>query len=256
MSTPIEAVRSRYPNAFATSDTVDAFLDLVKRRLDIEPGKIMLADSICSDDLNTIEYPERAYDMLGPFKLGGLDGFPFAGLTGMGACAHHVPAEGAVFVFHGPHIGVSKDGDTGRILRPGQARPSPCCGAIRAAVDKMMSNGIVAGEITDLDYQQNTIEQILLPHRARISGARCAVAESTEVMYAAIEERIDLLVARTKFPCRFLVIMGGVLVNSDYDVGSFCSLRRLICVDMASGRRVDWQDEFLDTSARLADLRQ
>jgi len=50
--------------------------------------------------------------------------------------------------------------------------------------------------------------------------------------------------------------MGGVLVNSDYDVGSFCSLRRLICVDMASGRRVNWQDEFLDTSARLADLRQ
>ena len=32
--------------------------------------------------------------------------------------------------------------------------------------------------------------------------------------------------------------------------------RRLICVDMASGRRVNWQDEFLETSARLADLRQ
>ena len=58
MNTPIEVVRSRYPNAFTTSDTVDAFLDLVKRRLDIEPGKIMLADSICSDDLNIIEYPE------------------------------------------------------------------------------------------------------------------------------------------------------------------------------------------------------
>jgi hypothetical protein len=28
------------------------------------------------------------------------------------------------------------------------------------------------------------------------------------------------------------------------------------CFDMASGRSVNWQDEFLDTSARLADLRQ
>lgn len=248
---PQEVVRSRYPNALRTSDTVDAFLELVEQRLGIQPASIMLADSICSDDLNTIEYPKRAYEMLGPFKLGGLDGFPFAGLTGMGAFAHHVPAEGAVFVFHGPHIGVSKEGDTGRILRPGQPRHSPCCGAIRAAVDKMMSDRIVAGEITELDYQQNTIEQILLPHRDRISGARCAVAESTEIMYTAIEERIDVLVSRTKYPCRYVVIMGGVLINSDYDVGSFCSLRRLICMDTATGRRVDWQDEFLDTSARL-----
>ena len=250
--TPLDVIRRRYPNALSTSDLVDAFLDLVEHRLGIEPGKIMLADSICSDDLNTIEYPKRAYEMLGPFKLGGLDGFPFAGLTGMGAFAHHVPPEGAVFVFHGPHIGVSKEGDTGRILRPGQARHSACCGAIRAAVDKMMSDRIVPGEITDLDYQQNTIEQILLPHRDRISRARCAVAESTEVMYAAIEERIDLLVSRTIYPCRYLVIMGGVLINSDHDVGSFCSPRRLVCIDIATGRRLDWLDELLDTSARLA----
>src|SRR4030095_3738936 len=81
--TPLEIIRRRYPNALSTSDTVDAFIDLVQRRLGIGPGRIMLADSICSDDLNTIEYPRRAYEMLGPFKLGGLDGFPFAGLTGI-----------------------------------------------------------------------------------------------------------------------------------------------------------------------------
>jgi len=252
MKSPLDIVRSRYPNALSTSDTVDAFLDLMEHRVGIEPRKIMLADSICSDDLNIIEYPKRAYEMLGPFKLGGLDGFPFAGLTGMGAFAHHVPSEGAVFVFHGPHIGVSKEGDTGRILRPGQARHSPCCGAIHAAIDKMANDGILPGAITELDYQQNTIEQILLPHRDRIARARCAVAESTEVMYAAIEERIDVLVSRTKYPCRYVVIMGGVLINSDFDVGSFCSLRRLLCVDTETGRRVDWLDEFLDTSTRLA----
>jgi Limiting CO2-inducible proteins B/C beta carbonyic anhydrases len=245
----LEVVRGRYPNALSTSDTVDALLDLMCQRLGIAPSKIMLADSICSDDLNIIEYPRQAYEMLGPFKLGGLDGFPFAGLTGMGAFAHHVPAEGAVFVFHGPHIGVSKEGDTGRVLRPGQTRLSPCCGAVDAAIDKMMANAIVPGEITDLDYQQNTLEQILLPHRDRIAGARCAVAESTEVMYAAIEERIDVLVSRTTYPCRYLVLVGGVLINSDYDVGSFCSLRRLICIDTAAGRRINWLDEFLDAAA-------
>ena len=248
---PLDIVRHRYPDAFSTTDTVDAFLDLMQRRLGIEPGKIMLADSICSDDLNTIEYPRRAYEMLGPFKLGGLDGFPFAGLTGMSAFAHHVPADGAVFVFHGPHIGVSKEGDTGVILRPGQTHHSPCCGAIRAAIDKMTSGGIVPGELTELDYQQNTIEQLLLPHRDRIAKARCAVAESTEVMYTAIEERIDVLASRTEYPCRYLVVMGGVLINSDYDVGSFCSFRRLICIDMATGQHEDWLDELLRSAARL-----
>ena len=192
------------------------------------------------NDHNTIEYPQRAYEMLGPFKLGGLDGLPFAGLTGMSAFTHHAPADGAIFLFHGPHIGVSRAGDTGDILRPGHAHHSACCAAIRAAVDKLARGAIVPGEVTELDYQQNVIEQILLPHRARIAAARCAVAESTEVMYDAIEARIDLLAARTSYPCRYVIVMGGVLINSDHDVGSFCSFRRLVCVDRETGRREDW----------------
>src|SRR5438093_13449310 len=87
-ATPLDIIRSRYPNALSTSDTVDAFLDLVQRRLGIEPNKIMLADSICSDDLNTSEYPKRAYEMLCPVKLGVLDGFSFAGTPGFSACEY------------------------------------------------------------------------------------------------------------------------------------------------------------------------
>src|SRR5437879_6507476 len=135
--TPLDIIRRRYPNALSTSDTVDRFLDLVRRRLGIAPSKIMLAASICSDDLESIE----------------------------------------------------------------------------------------------------------LPRRDRIASARCAMAESTEVMYSAIEQRIDVLASRTQYPCRYLIIMGGVLINSDYDVGSFCSFRRLVCVDLTTGRRENWLDE-------------
>ena len=49
--------------------------------------------------------------------MGGLDGFPFTGLTGMGAFASHVPDDGAVFVYYGPHIGITKDGVIGEIHR-------------------------------------------------------------------------------------------------------------------------------------------
>ena len=41
-------------------------------------------------------------DLLGPFKMGGLNGFPFTGLTGMSAFSSHVPDNGAVLIFYGP----------------------------------------------------------------------------------------------------------------------------------------------------------
>ena len=132
--------------------------------------------------------------MLGPFKMGGLNGFPFTGLTGMGAFAHHVPADGAVFVFYAPHIGIGADGSTAQILRPGQVERSACCGATRAAVGKLERGEIRAGEITELDYQQNAIEQIFLAERDRILGAPDRLVAATQVMYEAIERRIDTLV--------------------------------------------------------------
>jgi hypothetical protein len=251
-SDTLGVVRMRYPNALSTSDTVDRFLDLMRCRLDIAPASIVFGDSICSDDVNTIEYPRRAFEMLGPFKLGGLDGYPFAGLTGMSAFAHHVPEEGAVVLFHGPHIGVSKAGDTGLILRPGQRHHSACCGAIDAAVRKLKAGRVVAGDVSELDYQQNTLEQLLLAQHERVLAARCAMAESTEIMYEAIERRIDDLVARTQYSCRHLVIMGGVLINSDFDAGSFCSFRRLIHVDLVTRLREDWLPALLREDSAIA----
>jgi hypothetical protein len=140
----LHIVRRHFPGAVTTADGVEALFDLLEERLDLEPHQIMLADSICSDDVNTIEYPARAYEMLGPFKMGGLDGFPFAGLTGMAAFAGHVPDEGAVFVFYAPHIGVSRHGvsancsASARRSRPAAAGPprrrSPACEVARSPV--------------------------------------------------------------------------------------------------------------------------
>lgn len=117
----------------------------------------MLADSICSDDVNSIEYLPRAYEMLGPFKMGGLDGFPFTGLTGMGAFAGHVPEDGAVFIYYAPHIGICKEGIVGEIHRVGQSKTSGCCGASKAALGKLTRGELVVGHVTELDYQMNTI---------------------------------------------------------------------------------------------------
>lgn len=242
-------VRNHYPNATTTNRAVVELLALANQHLNLLPHQIMLADSICCDDVNTIEYPQEAYDMLGPFKMGGLNGFPFAGVTGMGAFAGHVPDEGAVLVFYAPHIGINKTGTLGEISRIGQTKKSGCCGAARAALNKLLNNQIESGHITELDYQMNTIEQIFLKSERRIKEASNSLFEATEVMYEAIDERIHLLVEKTQYPCKYVLLIGSILINGDHDMGSFCSYKRFDFIDLATKQTTNLLDSFLAKTA-------
>lgn len=233
----LDIVRRFYPNAQTTIDGVNRLIDLVEDGLDLEPMQIMMADSICSDDVNSIQLPVRTREFLGPFKMGGLDGFPFTGLSGMGAFASHVPDDGAVLVYYGPHIGLSRERHVGEITRIGQALPSACCGAARAALARLMKGQIVPGHIAEMDYQMHTLEQILLRQEARILEAELPLVEATEVIYEAIDERIEELVRSTNYRCKYVILMGAVLINSDSDIGSFTANRKLDVLDLKTGSR-------------------
>jgi hypothetical protein len=235
----LEIIRKWYPNAMTTIDSVNKLIDFVEEKLELEPTQVMLADSICSDDVNSIQYPARAMELLGPFKMGGLDGFPFTGLTGMGAFASHVPDSGAVFVYYGPHIGITKTGTIGEIHRVGQSKNSGCCGAAKGALNKLLNNQIVEGHVTDMDYQMNTIEQILYRQKDRILNAKTPLFEATEVIYEAIDKRINELVEKTTYHCKYVILMGAVLINSDTDMGSYTSTKRFDLIDLATGVRTD-----------------
>lgn len=228
-------VRQHYPNAVSTIDAVNKTILFVEDVLDLEPGQVMLADSLCCDDVNSIQYPARATEFLGPFKLGGLDGFPFVGLTGMKAFSSHVPDDGAVFIYYGPHIGISKDGNLGKIHRIGQYKSSDCCGAAMAGLQKLTNHAIVDGHVNDLDYQMNTLEQILLQQGDRILDAPIPLKEATEVIYEAIDKRIRELLEQTKFKCRYIILTGAILINGDSDMGSFTSTKHAELIDVATG---------------------
>src|SRR5688572_27368968 len=187
----LKIIRKWYPNAITTIDAVNKIIDYLEDELDIEPSDVMYADSICSDDVNSIQYPARAREFLGPFKLGGLDGFPFGGLTGMAAFASHVPDHGAVFIYYGPHIGISKSGMIGEIQRYGQSKNSGCCGAAKGAVNKLVNGLIVEGKMDDMDYQMTTIEQIVLVSKDKIMNAQWPIFAATDVIYDAIDKRIN-----------------------------------------------------------------
>lgn len=241
----LHIVRRRFPGAVTTADGVEALFDLLEEHLDLEPHQIMLADSICSDDVNAIEYPARAYEMLGPFKMGGLDGFPFAGVTGMAAFAGHVPDEGAVFVFYAPHIGISKQGVVGELLRVGQTVPSGCCGAAKAVLARLRGGQIEPGRVTDLDYQVNTLEQILLAQRPRILGASEPLLAATDVIYEAIDRRTTELVDATTYRCRYVIRLGAILINGDHDMGSFMVPKHALIRDLHAGTTADVLDDYV-----------
>lgn len=230
-------IHQYYPNAVTTIDGINRIIDFVEEELDLEPAQIMLADSICSDDVNSIQYPVRAAEFLGPFKMGGLDGFPFTGLTGMGAFASHVPDMGAVFVYYGPHIGISKKGEIGEIHRMGQHKNSGCCGAAKGALNKLLANLIEPGNITEIDYQMNTLEQILLKEKERIITAEIPLMEATEVIYEAIDNRINELIDLTKYNCKYILLMGTIHINSDTDMGSFTAVKRFDLIDLSTNER-------------------
>lgn len=235
----LKIIRQWYPNAITTIDSVNRFIDFIEEHLDLEPEQVMLADSVCSDDVNSIQYPARTKELLGPFKMGGLDGFPFTGLTGMGAFASHVPDNGAVFIYYGPHIGITKTGTIGEIHRFGQHKNSGCCGAAKGALAKLMNDQIVEGNVTNLDYQMNTLEQILLKQKERILSAPTPLFEATEVIYEAIDARICELVSKTSYNCKYVILMGAVLINSDTDMGSYTSAKRFELINLESGQKRD-----------------
>ena len=234
-----------YPGASTTIDSVNHLIDFIENELDLETNKVMMADSICSDDVNSIQYPSRALEFLGPFKMGGLDGFPFTGLTGMAAFASHVPDDGAIFIYYGPHIGVSKAGKIGEITRKGQNHVSGCCGAAKAGLNKLIADTIVEGNVTDMDYQMNSIEQILLKEKDRILLSKEPLFEATEVIYEAIDKRINDLVANTNFKCNWIVLVGTILINSDADMGSFTKTKRFDVIDLGAKTRKDYLKAYI-----------
>ncbi|ODS73985.1 MAG: hypothetical protein ABS46_19760 [Cytophagaceae bacterium SCN 52-12] len=240
----LAAVRKWYPDALTSIDTVNRLLDTVEKRLGLKPHQLMHADSMCCDDVNAIQYPPRALEMLGPFHMGGLNGYPFAGITGMNAFAHHVPEDGAVLIFYAPHIGISKEGIIGEISRIGQSANSACCGAAKGALGKLAADQIIEGNITSLDFQMNTIEQIFLHQKERILNAENRIFEATEVMYEAIDDRIEVLVKHTGYPCRYVILVGGIFINGDKEMGSFCQYKKFEVIEMGSGKRESLMGEY------------
>lgn len=123
----------------------------------------LLATSLCCDELARQLESDFVKVYGKNFNLGGLSGFPFAGNTGFGAMSAHIPDDGSCLIVYGPHVGVSTEGEVGKVERAGIALVDNCCGSAIAASNYL--KGIVEGgaSITTAiqeftDFQQGAVQ--------------------------------------------------------------------------------------------------
>lgn len=238
----IETIRKYYPEAILAKDFEKSIISYLREQ-GYEPQEILAACSVCSDDVNAMQFSIQDTGILGPFYLGGLDGFPFTGLTGISAFTHHMPDNGGLLVYFGPHIGITEKGDLGKIIRQGQDHPSTCCGAADAAL-KRINDAPTHPSI--LDYQQDKIVAIFQQRRKQILDAPFPIKEATAVMYTAIFERLMILMEKTMpdLKGKYIIWAGCIFINTDHGFEACVSPEYLHFQDKYTKSHEDKLDDF------------
>ena len=154
---------------------------------------------------------------------------PYAGLTGMLTIAHHIPDGGSALIVYGPHIGITDQGELGKLLRPGQHRESPACGSLTLAVQHLASFPDYQPVHDDDDAEQRMLERRLLPYREQILGAAHPLKAATDIVYILIHDLILRYASaqEREFRCQFLALAGGVSINTGPQHEDYVDLRHL-----------------------------
>jgi hypothetical protein len=229
-----QIVKNHFPNAMDAKDTSIHFLGRMQIEHKLDISKVLMATSVCSDDINV---PSTSFFsvLFGPFIMGGLGGLPFAGQTGMTAFAHHIPDEGSAFIFYGPHIGVTLEGDLGKMYRPRQEQTGNSCGALMLALSRFHDGGY-RPVLNEDDYQQMKLEESLLPYRDQILASDIPEKAITEATFEVIDKKIHkhLSTCKDEFKVDKVTLLGGIIINTDYGLDDYFDPRNFEVIDMRS----------------------
>lgn len=228
-----EVVKSHFPNAMDAKDTSIHYLGKMQIEHGLDVSKVLMATSVCSDDINV---PSTTFFnvLFGPFIMGGLGGIPFVGQTGMTAFAHHIPDEGSAFIFYGPHIGVTLEGQLGKMYRPRQENKGNSCGALMLALDRLQDSSY-RPVMSDDDHQQMKLEESLLPYREDIMASDNPQKAITEATYKIIDKKIHehIKTCKAEFPVDKVTLLGGIIINTDYGLDDYFDARNFEVINLS-----------------------
>jgi hypothetical protein len=164
-----EVIRKTYPRAAVGSKFANTLVKFIKSE-GYFPENVLLMETECADDINAPIFsnlrnigqtPEQIQEFAGSFKGGGLGGFSHTGVLGFQAFISHqfsTLKKHALLIIQTPHIGISKRGEVGRIIRKGKVneKQDNTCGAIAASIDYVINNDVPEpGTIPGPDFDNN-----------------------------------------------------------------------------------------------------
>jgi hypothetical protein len=219
-------VNEVYPGAVTNQELATKVVSILDKK-GFSAANTLLATSLCCDELARRLEDDFVNIYGNNFNLGGLAGFPFAGNTGFGAMAAHIPDDGYCLLIYGPHVGIAKDGTVGKVERAGIELIDNCCGSAIAASNYL--KGITEGgaQITTkiqefTDFQQGAVQELILPHGKRLSEADDRMAELPRALYESqdilVREIVQKGAAGTKGG---IAILGGLQINTAPDTSDY-----------------------------------
>ncbi|QTN39792.1 hypothetical protein HZ996_11770 [Cryomorphaceae bacterium] len=227
-------VKEVFPNARDAKDTSIHYLGKMQIEHELDVSKVLMATSVCSDDINV---PSTTFFnvLFGPFVMGGLGGLPFVGQTGMTAFAHHIPDEGSAFIFYGPHIGITLEGELGKMYRPRMEETGNSCGALMLALSRFQDSDYTP-VISEHDYQQMKLEESLIPYRDEIVSSDNQAKAITEATYKIIDQKIHehLATCKDQFHVDKVTLLGGIIINTDYGLDDYFDARNFEVIELAN----------------------
>jgi hypothetical protein len=212
-------VKHNFPGAI-TNSTLVSLLQATLSQRNFTPTNTLLATSLCCDELAR-ELEDDFVAIYGHnFNLGGLAGFPFAGNTGFGAMAAHIPDDGYCLLIHGPHVGICQNGMVGRVERRGIALVDFCCGSAIAASNYL--KGITDGgaKITTKlqqfsDFQQGAVQELILPFGKRLNDTEDRMKELPYALYDSQDILVrDIVHTGAGGIKKGLALLGGIQINT------------------------------------------
>lgn len=235
-------VTSAFPHAVRTDELIDRITHVLEQSAHFSRETTLVATSLCSDEVNRPFEQALAEPFTGTyFAMGGLAGFPFGGVTGWEAMAHHIPKEdtkGSCLIVFGPHVGIDQNGNIGSLNRRGQSDiSSACCGSARAAYANMkrMSttsqgrSGIppqATRRVLDpIDFEQALVINLLQPYALSLLQSTQPMIELPRCAYEAQKKMMNRIMA-TASPdisnsVGRIALLGGILINTIPDVPDY-----------------------------------
>tara|TARA_B100000609_G_scaffold129972_1_gene103614 strand:- start:35262 stop:36083 length:822 start_codon:yes stop_codon:yes gene_type:complete len=237
------ALQTEYPNAIDWTSLINTTGKALAGK-GFTPKNTLLTNISCRDEVNATSVDAFSKYWGENFNLSGLGGYPSGGLTGFTAYSHHVPEGGNLFVFFGPHIGISPEGELCLVQRRGRHQPGAACGSLLGFLSKVQANRDYTPKLTSIDPEQYLVESALIQRADKFLNAANPGKAVTEEMYHAIQEQTYTILDALGFEGP-IALLGGIFVNTPLDEDDYFAPRHAAIINYngQNGVKHDWYTE-------------